>query len=241
MQPVRDWRVNHLPKTMANTKTTTRVAKANGAAKTAGKAKRKTRAKTRVKAQIKTLVKTKAAATRTKRPVKQPVATKALTLDVQFGGSRKDVPSTLRLQRWAEAAYRVHHAAHATRRKITPVQVSLRIVGAAESRKLNYTWRDKDYATNVLSFPMDEWLEFGGEAPSLGDLAICAPVVKREAKQQGKPLDAHWAHMVIHGVLHLLGYDHEVERDAQVMEACEVALLDSFGFGNPYADDWINS
>jgi probable rRNA maturation factor len=142
------------------------------------------------------------------------------------------------LSLWAQAAYEVHHAAHAgkgRKRTVPPVQVSLRMVGAAESRKLNRQWRDEDHATNVLSFPAGEMPDIAGEAPSLGDLAVCVPIVKREAREQGITLDAHWAHMMIHGVLHLLGYDHEDDRDAQVMEACEVAILERFGFASPYA------
>lgn len=162
---------------------------------------------------------------------------RTLRLDVQFGTGRGGVPATRRLQLWAQAAYEVHHAAHShgRRRVVQPVQVSLRIVGAAESRKLNRDWRGQDHATNVLSFPAGETPELAGEPPSLGDLAICAPVVLREAREQGRSPQAHWAHMMVHGVLHLLGHDHEVERDAQVMEACEVAILESLGFGNPYA------
>lgn len=160
----------------------------------------------------------------------------SVQLDVQSAVTRTGLPSSKRLQLWAQAAYEVHHAAHThgRKRKVQPVQVSLRIVGSAESRKLNRDWRDEDHATNILSFPAGEMPELAGELPTLGDLVVCAPVVKREAAQQGKALDAHWAHMMIHGVLHLLGYDHEVERDAQLMEACEVAILDSLGFANPY-------
>jgi probable rRNA maturation factor len=160
----------------------------------------------------------------------------SVQLDVQLAVARVGVPTSKKLQLWARAAYEVHHAAHTHGRKriVQPVQVSLRIVGAAESRKLNREWRDEDHATNVLSFPAGEMPEMEGEVPTLGDLVICLPVVKREALQQGKSLDEHWAHMIIHGVLHLLGYDHEVERDALLMEACEVAILDSLGFANPY-------
>jgi probable rRNA maturation factor len=109
----------------------------------------------------------------------------------------------------------------------------IRIVGAAESRKLNLQWRGKDKPTNVLSFPA------GSTHPSpatrvLGDLAICAPVVAREAREQGKTLSAHWAHMVVHGVLHLLGYDHVKNRDAEQMEAREIAILSHFGYQDPY-------
>jgi probable rRNA maturation factor len=128
-------------------------------------------------------------------------------------------------------------------------------VGTRESRVLNRTWRGKDKPTNVLSFPtMDSGLGAQGSrrnrrvkrssparAPSpepqvfeLGDLAICAPVVAREAREQGKPLRAHWAHMVVHGVLHLLGYDHENDRDAEAMESREVKILSQFGYANPY-------
>lgn len=160
----------------------------------------------------------------------------SVQLDVEFGVVRTGVPATKRLQLWSQAAYEVHHAAHTHGRKraVRPVQVSLRMVGAAESRKLNREWRGEDHATNVLSFPAGEMPEVTGELPTLGDLAICVPIVKREAQQQGKSMEAHWAHLVIHGVLHLLGYDHEVKRDAQLMEACEVAILDSLGFANPY-------
>lgn len=118
--------------------------------------------------------------------------------------------------------------------------VSIRVVGAAESRRLNRTWRGKDKPTNVLSFPAPAVPQVHAEAGAahdplqLGDLAICASVVAREAREQGKTSQAHWAHMVVHGVLHLLGYDHEVERDALVMEARETTLLANFGYANPY-------
>lgn len=159
-----------------------------------------------------------------------------LHLDVQAAVKRVGVPTNAKLQAWAEAAYLVHHAAHRGRRKqaVTPVHVSLKLVGSAESRRLNLKWRDQDHATNVLSFPAGEQFEFE-PVHSLGDLAICVPVVAREAKQQGITQQAHWAHLIIHGVLHLLGYDHEEVRDAAVMEACEVALLEQLGFANPYS------
>ena len=166
-------------------------------------------------------------------------AAPVLTLELQSAVTTAGVPSKLKLQRWAEAAYRVHHAAHDARRKILPVIVSLRIVGNAESRKLNRQWRDKDYATNVLSFPVGEMPEVPEGDMPLGDIVICAPVIRREAREQDKLLDAHWAHMMMHGVLHLLGYDHEKDRDAQVMEACEIAILESFGFDNPYLSEHL--
>lgn len=127
--------------------------------------------------------------------------------------------------------------------------MTIRIVSASESRRLNRTWRGKDKPTNVLSFPAEE-VGAGARtraagrariesaalavAAPLGDLAICAAVVAREAREQGKPPAAHWAHMVIHGVLHLLGYDHENDREAERMESAEIRVLAQFGYSNPY-------
>ena len=110
--------------------------------------------------------------------------------------------------------------------------LSVRVVGMARSRSLNARYRHKDKPTNVLSF--------GGAGLSpdgkqyLGELVICAPVVAREAVTQGKSVEAHWAHMTVHGVLHLLGFDHEHGEDARKMEAREVQILDRLGFSNPY-------
>jgi probable rRNA maturation factor len=145
-----------------------------------------------------------------------------LAVTVQLASSRRGVPHARNLNRWAHAACEKRLP-----RGDNEAALTIRIVGAAESRRLNRTWRNKDKPTNVLSFP--------GEALELGDLAICAPVVAREAREQGKPAQAHWAHMVIHGVLHLLGYDHENDRDAAVMEAREVKILAQFGYSDPYA------
>lgn len=103
--------------------------------------------------------------------------------------------------------------------------VTLRVVGAAEARRLNARFRGRDYATNVLSFP------YGGDA---GDVVLCHPVIAREAREQGKPLRAHYAHLVVHGVLHLRGYDHLRRADAARMEAREIRLLRRLGFANPY-------
>ena len=109
----------------------------------------------------------------------------------------------------------------------------MRIVDEAEGRALNARWRGRDYATNVLSFPAE--LPPGVALPLLGDLVVCAPVVAREAAEQGKPEADHWAHLVIHGTLHLLGFDHESESDAVVMEGLERELLAGLGIGDPYA------
>lgn len=157
-----------------------------------------------------------------------------LNLEVQFGTARLGVPHVMRLRQWALAAYLAHAGRHVSAKKIKVLAtVSLRVVGAAESRRLNREWRGKDKSTNVLSFPAGDVLSEDG-AYTLGDLAICAQVVAREARQQHKKPDAHWAHMVIHGVFHLLGYDHEVSRDARIMEALEVKTMQQLGFANPY-------
>lgn len=111
-------------------------------------------------------------------------------------------------------------------------ELVIRVVDANESQKLNKTFRDKDYPTNVLSFPADIELP---EGPTiLGDIAICLPVVKREADEQSKRFDQHFAHMVVHGCLHLMGYDHEDEDDADQMEAKEIGILENLGYPNPY-------
>ena len=171
-------------------------------------------------------------------PAKQ--SSKVLELDVQLGASRRGVPHAKKLREWAQAAYLAHialHPARGKRRAIAPAVVSLRVVTSTESRKLNSAWRGKDKPTNVLSFPVgDEEMMIEEGAYQLGDLAICAQVVAREAKEQGKLSAAHWAHMMIHGVLHLLGYDHENARDAEVMESIEVNVLKKFGFPNPYVE-----
>ena len=112
------------------------------------------------------------------------------------------------------------------------VELSIRITDPEEISELNQTYRNKTGATNVLSFPAELPKEL--QLPLLGDLVICAPVVEDEARQQGKALQAHWAHMVIHGTLHLLGYDHVEDAEAQMMEKLEIDILASLQFPNPY-------
>lgn len=152
-----------------------------------------------------------------------------LAVTVQMASSRRGVPHARSLNRWAQAA-----CVKQLPRGSQELALTIRIVGAAESRRLNRTWRNKDKPTNVLSFPAEPSPSGTGHG-ELGDLAICAPVVAREAREQGKPAQAHWAHMVVHGVLHLLGYDHENDRDAEAMEAREVKILAQFGYSDPYA------
>lgn len=158
-------------------------------------------------------------------------ASKPLDVTVQIATRRSGVPHAKSLINWANVAFDAMY-----KRKANAFPLTIRIVGAAESRVLNRTWRGKDKPTNVLSFPAAEVPVRPGnkEQLPLGDLAICAPVVAREAREQGKELRAHWAHMVVHGVLHLLGYDHENDRDAHVMESSEVKILAQFGYANPY-------
>jgi probable rRNA maturation factor len=147
----------------------------------------------------------------------------SLRIDVQVGGTRSGLPEVARLRHWARAAL-------AGRRR--DAELSIRIVDAAESRALNRRYRGKDQPTNVLAFPAELPPEL--ELPLLGDLVICRDVVEAEAAEQHKPLDAHWAHMVVHGTLHLVGYDHESDDEAEIMEKLETEILAELGWPNPY-------
>ncbi len=138
---------------------------------------------------------------------------------------RSGVPSNIRITRWTRAA------AGAKGRN---AELALRIVGAAEGRRLNLLWRGRDYPTNVLSFPAPSGTRGGRASRALGDIVICAPIVAREARQQDKSLDYHWAHLVVHGVLHLLGHDHEQGLEAERMERRERRVLAEFGIPDPY-------
>jgi probable rRNA maturation factor len=146
-----------------------------------------------------------------------------MTVHVQVACRTRGIPDARRIRRWARAAL-------ADRRNRT--EVTIRIVGAREGRGLNERWRGLPHATNVLSFPAPVLALTPG---ALGDIAVCAPVVAKEAKAQGKAPAAHWAHLVIHGVLHLLGHDHENRHDATVMEALEIRILAGLGFPDPYS------
>ncbi len=146
---------------------------------------------------------------------------------VTYAAARKGVPSSASFRKWVAAALADRDA---------PAEMAIRIVGADEGRKLNRTYRGKDYATNVLSFPAElpEGLPEDVELPLLGDLVICAEVVAREAAEQGKRPADHWAHLVVHGTLHLLGWDHEADDEAEAMEAREREILAGLGIADPY-------
>ena len=149
-----------------------------------------------------------------------------LTLHVGYAVPRAGIPSSASFRRWVDAALR-----GARRRKAA--ELSIRIVDADEGRELNRDYRGKDYATNVLSFEADLPPEL--KLPLVGDMVICAPVVAREAAEQGKRPQDHWAHLTVHGTLHLLGYDHIVAAEAEAMEALETRILAGLGIADPYA------
>jgi probable rRNA maturation factor len=152
-----------------------------------------------------------------------------LTLDLQVASDATDLPTQADIERWASAALSSRAES----------ELSVRIVDNAESQTLNHQYRGKDKPTNVLSFPAE--LPEGVDIPLLGDLVICAPVVEREAIEQQKTLEAHWAHMVIHGTLHLLGYDHIEDTEADEMEALETELLTAMNYPPPYETVLENS
>ncbi|MBN8888280.1 MAG: rRNA maturation RNase YbeY [Rudaea sp.] len=152
-----------------------------------------------------------------------PTAAPAVALS--YAIPRRGLPAATAFRAWVAAAL------VGARRRV-PAELSIRLVGTAEGREFNRTYRGRDYATNVLSFPAE--LPRGVKLPLLGDLVICAPVVAREAAEQGKAPRDHYAHLTVHGVLHLLGYDHENDRDAQKMEALERRILAGLGIADPY-------
>lgn len=150
-------------------------------------------------------------------------------VDVQLACDNTDgLPSDDQLQAWFE---------HAVRNAREQAEVTIRLVDEGESQSLNRDYRGKDKPTNVLSFPFDA--PPGIDIDLLGDLIICRQVVEYEAEQQGKQLMDHWAHMVVHGSLHLLGYDHIEDDEAEQMEALERDILATMGVPDPYANDFI--
>ncbi|MCY4472010.1 MAG: rRNA maturation RNase YbeY [Kistimonas sp.] len=151
----------------------------------------------------------------------------SVMLDLQVASCSRQLPTSESLSQWVSSAV-------GTRR--TQAQVSVRLVDAEEGQQLNWQWRGIQKATNVLSFPADLPQEVAAEVPLLGDIVVCVPVVEQEARTQDKSLAAHWAHMVVHGTLHLLGYDHQTGQEALVMERLEADILRELGFDDPYED-----
>ena len=151
----------------------------------------------------------------------------SVTLDLQLASASTDgLPTEAQLQGWLDGTILGFQQES---------EVTVRIVDEAESNELNLTYRGKDKPTNVLSFPFEA--PPGLEQPLLGDLVICRQIVEQEANEQNKPLMAHWAHMVVHGSLHLLGYDHIEDEEAEEMEQLERDIMQELGFADPYLND----
>jgi probable rRNA maturation factor len=150
-----------------------------------------------------------------------------LDVSVSYGLPRTGLPSAASFKRWAAAA---------CEGRIRKADLAIRLVDSKEGLSLNRHYRGKDCATNVLSFPAELPTGVDLPMPLLGDLVICAPVVAREAEEQRKPLNAHFAHLTVHGVLHLLGLNHDDDREAVVMEQLEREILAGLGYADPYTD-----
>ena len=151
----------------------------------------------------------------------------SIEIDLQYAADKNaalQLPEAEKTERWVNAVLKGRR---------DEAQLTVRIVDEEESRMLNETYRHQKGPTNVLSFPFEPQEHLA--LPLLGDVVICAQVVAREAREQNKQVEAHWAHMVVHGVLHLLGYDHLHPEQADKMEAVEIGILDQLGFPDPYA------
>jgi len=140
-------------------------------------------------------------------------------------GDDSFVPKRSLLKKWTKCALQ---------KKTQSAEITIRIVDIMEMTELNETYRQKKGPTNVLSFPFTIPADVELDIPILGDIVICAEVVNREAEEQKKLPESHWAHMIVHGVFHLLGYDHELEREAVIMETLEIEIMQRLGYGNPY-------
>lgn len=147
-------------------------------------------------------------------------------IDIESNSQSQQIPHLLDIESWISAALQSQDFEDA--------EVSVYIVDEDEGQELNSQYRGKDYPTNVLSFPADIAEEVG--IPLLGDLVVCAPVVEREAQEQNKALAAHWAHMLVHGTLHLVGFDHIDDNQAEIMEALETQIITGLGYPAPYQD-----
>ena len=146
----------------------------------------------------------------------------AIEVEVQYASDAEGLPAVADFRRWAVAALG----------EVADAELAVRVVDREESRRLNATYRGKDAPTNVLSFPAD--LPPSVDLPLLGDIVICAPLVAREADEQHKALADHWAHLTVHGVLHLLGHDHRTDEEAGEMEALETRILTGLGCADPW-------
>ncbi len=142
-----------------------------------------------------------------------------LLMDVQYASALSNLPEAKQFKQWAKKALRID------------AEVALRLVDEEEGRELNREYRGKDYATNVLTFPLAE------EPHLMGDIILCAPVVLQEAKDQQKSIEAHFAHLTVHGVLHMHGYDHETEAEAELMEMLETEIVMKLGYPDPYKEN----
>lgn len=150
----------------------------------------------------------------------------ALTLSVQYPDPRlKPLITRAKLKRWIAAAL------------FAPAELTIRFVDADEGRTLNRDYRGKDYATNVLTFAYNEGEELPDDAPTQADIILCTDVLEREAAEQNKTVEEHTAHLIVHGVLHAQGYDHEDDEEATEMESLETELLGTLGFSDPYAQE----
>lgn len=148
-----------------------------------------------------------------------------IRITVQCAVPKNNIPTVKQLTHWAKTGLSV---------KLKNAEMTIRIVDKKEIRHLNQSYRKKKGETNILSFPLDLPNPIKKKIADIGDIVICADVVNREARDQGKSIAAHWAHMVIHGTLHLLGFDHQIESDAVKMESREIKILNRLGFPNPY-------
>ncbi|MBM3117577.1 rRNA maturation RNase YbeY [Jeongeupia naejangsanensis] len=151
-----------------------------------------------------------------------------LKLALQVATDAAGLPGKAQLKTWMDAALRPG---------VKTAEITVRIVDAEEGQQLNRDYRGKDYATNVLTFTFDDDMPAVEGLPLFGDLVLCAPVVEREAQEQGKTLLAHYCHMIVHGTLHLQGYDHIEDDEADEMEALETQIVTTLGYDDPYRTD----
>ncbi len=163
------------------------------------------------------------------------ISCEQIHLDYQIAIDSQDIPSADEISNWIATGLSAEYEKFGSAKKLPlPIEITVRVVDTRESQELNANYRGKDKPTNVLSFPFENPPGLQQQLPILGDLVVCAEVIANEAREQGKMLKAHWAHMIVHGSLHLLGYDHINESEALQMESLEIAILNSMAIVNPY-------